>query len=275
MPTDFDEDLSRWRDAAPPADLKPRIAAALVPRPLFHLKPAFAALAACLAAVSIVLLWPGSPARPLPAFADVEKAMEAVQNVAYTRTLEVPLPGGKTRREPIQVWVRRNPPAIAQRFVNGSRSLSVGQRDIIYYAKSRRWKIHPRQAKIDLAVDVDNMLRGLAQPGRNDSRSEMQNWKISPWQAAKTTWNGHDVTKFTQTRSRKFGGKFSSGIVERETVWADAKTNRVVRTEDNSDFGGAMKFRQVSTDFRYNLSAPSGVFDLKPPPGTPTTKRKW
>jgi RNA polymerase sigma-70 factor (ECF subfamily) len=104
--------LRTWRDVKPPLHLETRIASAVAPRHRFYLRPLLAC-GVCAAALGAFFMWPGSPAQPAPAFAEVERAMKSAESITFTRTIESEYSDGAIEREAGLNWIRLHPPTIA------------------------------------------------------------------------------------------------------------------------------------------------------------------
>lgn len=300
MPTDFDEDIKHWRDISPPDTLKPRIAAALAPRPSFRLKPAFAAFAAAAAVAAFVALLPGSPVRPSPVFADIRQAMSTVKNIAWTeREQRYDLTGKLTFDSSARHWLRRSPAAIAT-LSEGSK---VGQQPDGEYAGPRRelfdsrgyinghirenvYYVHPELRVISRSgetKDIDWMVeKQFAQLTGETTPENEQNF-VGPLQSdnvqtsfTKTALDGKSALMFTRVAPVPPGGVPLSvgpkGVVATLTLWADPTTKRVIQRQlrfmsKNGDTQPFQEIVQTSTNFAYDQTPPAGTFDWSPPPG--------
>lgn len=292
------------REASVPSALKSKTLAAinrketvpLSPRPAFRLRPTFAALAACLAAVSVALLWPGSPVRPLPAFADVEKAMSKVQSATWTAKL-TSYPQdfwGMTE----EFWVRRSPPAVAslttEKRVGTYRTVQDAHRFASFFSKSNQYYTRSnQQAHANIARHVEQTLRALTELPQSGQTTEMSAdgfdrgletgfritgakfvRTVTPWKSETTILAGQSALKFTREvrrmvtrpkQSQSAGRTFHADTAQ--TIWADAKTLRVIRAEWRQSFDGRISLVSLRSNFRYDEPAPPGTFDLAPPPG--------
>lgn len=260
--------------------LESRIAVALPlavpskPTPKLRWQSALAAAVAGAAALAAVLFLPGSPAHPLPAFADVESAMQSVQSISALSIVERQLLNGKTTRQATQCWTRRHPPTQAfQVKETGERMLDDGKHFVTYSPKTGKWNIRIRHWNI--AEEVEQTFFAYTHPTVENTSPglHINYFEKSVWQSSQTELDGKSVWKFTSTMHPKTY-YVKDMDMRKVTIWADAQTHRVVRTEIVIP-EDTYKYRNIVSNYRYNEPAPPGVFDLKPPKGTPTTKRKW
>lgn len=260
-----------WGDVTAPAELEARIAAAL-PTPerkrRITWRPVAAAVAAALFAL-MALFTPGQPGRPAPAFADVERAMGAVQSASWQS--EFFWTRGRVRVSRQRTWVRRMPPAIAGYDVEFDERSLTDQRGYVDYSPKKNTYIkHPPEK--DVSKDVADLLRRITDPiaGAGDIRpSAATHW--TPWRREKVTLEGRPCWKFSREERRDSGAKRhappSQGL-KQMSLWADVGTLRVARIEfhhTGSDDNGIK--RAVFSDYQYNRTPPKGVFDWSPPPG--------
>lgn len=295
MPTDFDEDIKHWRDISPPDTLKPRIAAALAPRPSFRLKPAFAAFAAAAAVAAFVALLPGSPARPSPVFADIRQAMSTVKNIAWTeREQHYDLTGTLTSDRTDKNWLRRAPAAWARQTEENLLPQTFGGEENAPHRElfdETGWRFMfaggriVRQnfavfslsgKKTDFASSVEERVRLFAK-GLPQTNGDARAGYVGPQRSeniqtdfARTTVNGKPALKITRVAPALTGERplpvGTEGAAAISTVWVDQTTKRVVQRETrflfkSSDRQPVQEVVQTSTDFVYDTPAPPGTFD--------------
>ena len=279
-----------WQNVPAPAGLEARIAAALPAAtpaparpPVRRAAVGLAGLAAALAAA--VWLVPGQPGRPTVAFAEVEQAMQNVQTVSYDLNFQMydaqghVLSGAAARAlsqetpRSLHIWLRRAPAAeyYLDRTV-AERLLQDGRGGVVYQIKKGIYIKYPLKENIE--KEVNRQLRHLTEPmtvGSDASPNPAQKRTYSPWQQKKVTLNSVPCLKFTRTLFETFGSKHGTTNL---SIWADAKTLRVVRVEH---FGDAIwmpqgyQERGVLNNLRYDKVPPPGVFDWSPPPGAKVT----
>lgn len=228
-----------------------------------------AALAACLAAVSVALLWPGSPARPQPAFAEVERAMETVQTVHWMeQTRHYPGFGGMiaTDARTEETWVRLNPPAKASRVRPGSGIssmtypwLTTPEGTIMFNTEQKTYSVmlpdeHTRSHFLSLIYTAMFLAPSIGQPD---------------WVSRPDTLDGRSVTRFELQWP---GFPNGDGTHSTSIVWADSQTHRVVRRELHQMNGdGEEILSSVADQFRYNETLPPNLFTFRVPPGPAIT----
>ncbi len=290
-----------WRNAAPPAALQSRIALALplqtarmeaTPMILEHPQPVAVpprrfvarkarialALAACLAVVLAVTLWPSKQAPLPPAYADTVLAMQRVRSVAWTQTITVYNPDGSTQMHQVrQVWVRRDPPAIATVVPPDptTQSISGGYWELLDAQGSHRTNmddgktiIRPLQKPI--ADEVRDTLKGLTSfnAQKNNPLFKDGSFVVSnqtPWKQEQVTLNSQALLRFRKDITATFPvgaiHRIQEPLIFHKTVWVDPQTQRVQQGEwqvRNSKVGG---FDVNTYHFVYDQPTPAGVFD--------------
>ncbi len=282
--------LQTWRDVTPPPHLQARVAAAVVrSRPKnFPWRPLIAA-GACAAAFGVFLAWPGSPIQPVPAFAEVERAMGSVETMSYTSTVDSRFSDGIVEKEIGQTWVRRYPPATARESVARlpgmemkTKSWSDEKQRVTFEQRNSRpgkWKVYPQEPSF--ARDVERTLLLYTQPGEDDPRdTQILRTKyttvLPPWIPTRALLNGRPVWVFTRTNrydpNKPEAQQHGISRHERTVIrlFADTKTYRVVRQElrmtSTNESGHRQSGRRITlTDFRYNEPAPPTLRALQPP----------
>ena len=268
-----------WRHVTAPAGLETRIAAALRtqggPLRVFVWRP-FAAVAATAAAVAaITLLIPGQPGRPAPAFADVERAMGAVQSVSWEwdDTWQQGRTSHLSRR---WAWVRRSPPATADYEADLDEWSLSDARGYVGYSRKHNTYIKRPLEKYG-QKDAQNLIRRFTEPFAAASDiTPAVNAHWTPWRRERVMLEGRPCWEFSReerqnpAQASPQAGRLAppSRGLYRMRLWADTGTLRVARIEfarSGSDSGGPP--RTVFSNFQYNRTPPKGVFDWSPPLG--------
>lgn len=299
-------DARAWRNAAPPAALAVRITSALPPQTAPRENTAMIwerpqpvaipprriaarkartalALAACLALVLAVTLWPSSPGRPTVALADVKRAVDQVNTVTATYTTTRYLPGGTPLTEVTYNWIRRYPPAIAsvpapslskpQNLIQMNfcqQSLWDTRGEFVHYIAPARG---PVTMNINYLVDLGAPLKpsrmrenldAFLSPSRTNPHNGIE---ITPPQSEPARLEGRQVLRLV--RHVSYTNK-PEDILFTETYYVDPITLRPIRIEFQGITAKTRKpySTSVVTDFRYNVMPPSGVFDWSPPKGS-------
>ena len=294
-------DARAWRDSAPPAALAARIASALPPqtarlentamileRPLpiadpphrFRTRKVRVALAlgVCLASVLTLALWPSKQA-PLPAaYADTVLAMQRVRTAAWTQTITIYNPNGSTQmHQTRQIWVRRDPPAIATVVPPDptTQSISGGYRELLDAQGLHRTNldggktiIRPLQKPI--ADQVRDTLNGLTSFNAQENNPLFKDGSFvvsnqTPWKQKQVILNSQVLLRFRKDITATFPvgaiHHIQEPLIFHKTVWVDPQTQRVQQGEwqvRNSKVGG---FDGITYHFVYDQPALAGVFD--------------
>ena len=260
--------LADWRNVAPPAFLKARIAAEIRPRPALPWRPVLAG-AIAIAAAGGYLLWPGSPVRPLPVFAEIERTMGTVESLSYVSTMDTTYRDGTVEHQTGRNWVRRNPPAVVDESIIRYRgkemrekTMDRGGQEIRLDERTNRSQIRSRPRK-DLTLQVERMLFVYTRPGSDDesplSPANRMHWDISPWSTERGLLEGKAVWIFRRTVRHLSEGAPTPREVSTIRVWAEPATRHVVRCEVRSTIGTGEIRQIVNTDFHYNEPPPSGL----------------
>lgn len=291
-----------WRAVAAPAGLQTRLAEALRqlpdtekeapmpstvvpfapsrPRPAVRWQPLTGAAALAAALVGAALLLPGSPGRPSIAFADVQRAMEAVQTASWTQTqTRYDLRGTMTLHNTQRIWLRRDPPAYAEQDSASSLpqvpggeyaglthyvSNSLGQ--INFHVHDGVYYLHPAR---DIARQVQDTIDSLV-----SARGE------TPGRAERVTLDGRPALFFHQHFHVTLGAVDEEGqktppayrvMDGDESFWVAPDTLCVLRKHSDMVWG-PQRIVQDAHDFQYGRSAPAGVFEISLPPGARVTK---
>lgn len=290
-----------WRETSVPEHLSPRIANAVAhsavttePAPMTHRwrwQP-FAALAAAAVVLAFaVALLSSNALRPTVAFAEVRQAMETVRNVSWQQTeTRYDLSGQRTLRRTQELWVRRDPPAIAERdapseiaqtpggeYADASEKLSDSHGEINYHIGQGIYYLHPAS---DIAQRVRQTIADLTASAGNRT----------PWKMNRATLSGHPVLIY-QSRVHELADISQSGSRTMDgeiAIWADPATHQVIRRRSDITFGPtrvrpdsgrgpwtalpAERIVQDASEFQYGQPAPQGVFALRPPPDAKVTE---
>ncbi len=281
----LDAHLQTWRDVTPPPYLKNRIAAAVAPRPRLYWRPLLAAGICAGLIISAFLTWPGSPVQPAPAFAEVQKAMQAVESMSYTWVVESKYSDGIVEQETGQYWLSRYPPTYAWESVARlpgkelqMKELSDEKQTIAFkqfQGKPGNWEVRPQIA--GFPRDVERRLLVYTQPGKDDPRDTealrtKYNTVLPPWQTSEAVLNGQPVWVFSRTfrfdpkkpKEQQHGIRTDESTVLR--LFADTRSHRVLRREMLTIyFNNKWYRRSTATDFHYNEPAPPGLRDIHPP----------
>lgn len=282
--SNLDAHLQTWRDVTPPPYLKNQIAAAVAPRRRSYWRPLLAA-GVCAGVIGVFLTWPGSPAQPAPAFAEVQKAMQAVESMSYTRVVESKYSDGIVEQETGQYWLRRYPLAYAWESVARlpgkelqMKEFSDEKQTIVFkqfQGKPGNWEIHPQ--KPDFRRDIERRLLIYTQPGTDDLRDTKvlrtkYNMVLPPWQTSEAVLNGQPVWIFSRTFrfDPKKPKEQQRGIRNNELtvirLFADTRSRRVLRQEMLTTYFNSQDYRRsTATDFHYNEPAPSTLRNIHPP----------
>ncbi len=290
-----------WRNAAPPAALAARIANALPPqtarmentamilerpqhvaippRRIAARKARIAlALAACLAIVLAVTLWPSKQASLPAAYADTVLAMQRVRSVAWTQTVTNSNPDGSQGIHQVeQTWVRRDPPAIATLVPPdpSTHGISGGYRTLKDAHGSHRTKLsggetQSRPLRTPIAEQVQIALDSLASFNAQENSPLFSNgvpvaYTHTPWQQERVTREGQTLLRFRQDITATFPVQphevMQGRTVTHLTLWIDPATHRVQRTEWHLVGSKIGRLDSVQDRFVYDQPAPANVFD--------------
>lgn len=290
-----------WRTAAPPAALAVRITLALPPqttrrenaamilerpqpvavppRRIAARKARIAlALAACLAIVLAVTLWPSKQASLPAAYADTVLAMQRVRSVAWTQTVTNDNPDGSQGIHQVeQTWVRRDPPAIATLAPPdpSTHGISGGYRTLKDAHGSRRTKLNGgetqlRPLRTPIAEQVQDTLADLTSFSALSSSPLTSSGVVlattqTPWIQEQVVLNGHTLLRFRKELTAVFptlpGEAVQGRTVTHLALWVDPLTHRVLRTEWQFVGSKIGRLDSVQDRFVYDRPAPAGVFD--------------
>jgi len=223
----------------------------------------FAAPAA--AAVVLLLLL---TSRPTPAFAEVERALQATRTAHWTETItQFPAGGAPASSRRAEHWARTEPPARLEHHENGLRILMTSEAVRVYqpYPVERYTRSESPSGTGELMRRA--ILYRIITPAEADRTAPSLGWKGS-----RSSLNGTPAIRFT--REYQFSPAPLPQAVARkmriaETVWVDVETYRVLRTEQKQFNGrpGRLEFLTVGEGFRYDQASPPGAFEWRIPPG--------
>lgn len=283
-----------WRDVKAPAGLEARIADILThasrledtpmththlltppltrPRPRWQVS---AALVTTVVGLAGALFWlPGSLLRPSPAFASVQRAMGTPRFLSWTETQITRGRDGRVQlRDVRHVWVRRNPPAIAAfhepTFALGPQRTLRDARGKITLKLNTGEYIRDARPGRDIRGRVVDTIRELTEPPVNTGLLAAPGVQATAWRLQTTTLDGRAVWQFTrQVRAAIPAPTLPLrrlDVISAQTVWADSKTRRVVRSQTRDVINGMPAIEEVKTEFQYDEAPPVGTFDLVPP----------
>ena len=264
----LDTAVRAWNDAPLPAALGTRIAAALppsaaLPNPqrMFPVRPAAGGLTAAAAALAAVFWFlPGQPGQPTIAFADVEKVMQQVQMAEWTQELTVYNADSKTRIHQLQqVWIRRNPAAIATTTLPDTqhpykRQTLEDARGSITIQPNGQYILKANSHDVSLDIEA-----ALGVFGAVLSPATKTGMGLDSATVERTSLNGHSALRFTQTFHYKTIPQMKA--TSQSTIWIDEKTKRCVKLEQQTSHNGRLWMTAATSHIQYDQIAPPGVFD--------------
>jgi hypothetical protein len=252
-------------------------------------------------------LWalPGSPGRPTPAFAKVEKVMADFKTVTWQETIYVPndIQDNRPQREGFvrTIWARLDSPAYAVvnkwhrtvSFANETYQVR-GQGSNLAYSRLS-WGIpafsslgatqdQSPEARIRAIVlfpkpptSGDDLWVGEGVYDKNHSP-----YRRSPWTSEVTTLNGKKAIRFDSVVTYHYQDSRisrASATPKSQTVyhkdywsyWVEPITYRIVKREGRLEWHTENKSgvgRVISTDFRYDVPTPPGLLEIVPSVGT-------
>ncbi len=273
-----------WQNVPAPAGLGDRLAARLpaaapVPArpPLRRTAVGLAGFAAALAAA--FWLVPGQPGRPTVTYADVVKAMESVNTIAYIDNTLYYGADGKVKQHRVdQQWVRRIPPAVSTTnlLLDPSEISSIttleDARGTLLAMPDGSYRLSGASQNVALSAKgkIDFLTQWLSFMANGDKRFG----KTSVVEGEQVSLDGKSALKFKHIWHRK---PFLLNAVPRPqrqpaldletTVWIDPVTHRLMRLEGRESEDGKLVSSGSEYGIRYDEAPPSGVFDIVPPPG--------
>lgn len=249
--------VQAYREASIPDGLRERIAAGLSVTPTrarlpFPWRPlaALGGLAALL--LALALLVPGSPGRPMPAFADVEQAMGRIRTAHWVQVwTPYDQDGHPKHPRRTEFWARTEPPAVVCFALPDATPPGRERRSLTWFISS-----DPDPREFLQLIILENTLAP-------DSHKSLFASGI-PWESERATVQGRPMEWF----HRQTTGQASSGT-DRESVWADPVTHRIFRSQHQhvNRYTGRTWSVETLEGFQYDETPPQGVFDWSPPPG--------
>lgn len=250
----------RWHaDAHAPQSLKRHPGAA--PRRIIRWVPAVALVASGLVAVGVISL----SSKPLPAFAQIEKNLKAVQTAQWEETSEDYDENGRRVSQWVQqVSVRRNPAALLR--VNTTPEKKGGSVQILITPGSTRL-FEPWTNKV--RIILHDSVKSRTTQSYIDR--EMEDSIIAPGKRAvpsKTPWKTQMVAGELLFERTRTGGNLQMRLQER--VWANPKTLQVLRSEVIQDNLQPPRIRIIRRcqNIRYNPVLPEKYFQITTNPST-------
>lgn len=249
--------------AKPSPQLRERVLAALpapAPKPS-ALRWGLAGGGLVAAGVVAVLVMP----RPRPAYADLQKAMTQI-NTAHWETQTTQWTAGKMTSQTTEHFVNRAIPAMASRELAGVKNRQPEQ-SLLTPASSLTYdrvrdvflKDYPPSAEsIRKNIQESFFPPPTTAPTTTVSTSP---YRWTPWKVEEAQLEGKPVLRFHQECHYK-SEAYSS------TLWADAKTRRLVRRESEMSWTG-YRAKTVATNFRYEVPLPADAFSLSATKGKP------
>jgi hypothetical protein len=114
---------------------------------------------------------------------------------------------------------------------------------------------------------------------RADAKDAPYKRRTTPWAAERVTWQGRPALRFTSHSTRY---RDDTAWWRRQTpqeyesvVYADPETFRILRSEWRQTGGIPGRSVTIRHSFRYNVTPPSGVFDILPPVGKRVAVMDW
>lgn len=229
-------------------------------------------MAACVAALTALVVVRPAAVRPLPAFAQVEQATAQVRTATWTQHFSIyDVPKNTTRRFAIRYAARLfNPPALRQDFggtvilLDAKRLTVRREPGLTTYAMPQRpWESFivfgpPEQPAGALRKHI---LEKLLAPAASAAHSP-RGWRVSRERLA-----GRSLVRFDSgTKSGGHAATRANRLIRpgyRCVVWADPETQRAVRTLSEYYDGGKHTL-VIASDFRYDVLLPSEPGDASP-----------
>ena len=297
----FQRTQTAFRSASPPSGLDFRLwretgAGRPVPSRRLHLLRGLAlgTIVAASIAGGAALLLPGSPLRPIVAFAQVEKAMGEIQIVRWrSRAIqsvglrpdgifEIYKPKGFS-----VTWARLDSPILSR--VSGKNrmvytpthcyQIDDDASGVTAYARFE-WGLSAYGAeggdnKTPREILLSNILFPKEDTGERQWKTQGLTVRRTPWRVKKETLSGRSVLRFdgelqfTQDISKDAHFRWKE-IGTKQTIWVDPDTYRIIERRDSTAFSNGKETVESvgeSDDFQYNVTPPTGVFAYQPPVG--------
>ncbi len=231
--------------------------------------------------------------RPLPAFADVERAMLAVKTARYHSVQSMDFSGLFKKASDTYVYendnvLRFGPSASASQGIaykitktgktkpTPTSSLENRFGSVVYFSDHEMYNINRNQADPGTAEEAkmetqasQSLLDRIGPPTARKTRDappEDANNKTGAWKASRVSVARQPLIKFERQRDIASPGNWREKIYE--TVWTDPQTNLVVRTEQHDiDLDSKKESASYICDnYRYNENIPETEFQAPMPP---------
>ncbi|MES2463652.1 MAG: zf-HC2 domain-containing protein [Armatimonadota bacterium] len=280
------------RSPSPMSYTPARTAPSLVRRRLL-LGAASAVSLAAVGAVGVTVFGPSKVA-----FAQVQKAMASIRTAEWTRTETRFYPWGaddKSRTGSVTIVshfrARMDSPAILREAIRIDKNAGARERSTqlttsletpdgyqTYRPQIREIILTPMRSngttatRDTVAAHLRARILGRLTFTPPDAPS-----KNYVWETQKVTLDNKPALKFTTQTTFKQGKPGYEVCKLAFTVWADAETKRVLRSETEQRFAttGAMLERTVIDGIRCDISIPDSVFSLHAPAGTPVCHENY
>ncbi|MGC4045505.1 MAG: hypothetical protein QM758_17065 [Armatimonas sp.] len=266
---ELDSLASRWHaDARASHTLKrsPRLASG---QTLLWM-PIAALAASGLVAVGVISL----SSKPLPAFAEVEKGLKAVQTAQWEEVAEEYDEKGKRVFQAVsQISIRRNPAVMLRVQISPAKEGKGGKAQDLFTTDSNQtyspWGnkliVLARNAeqKKEAPSYVSFLLESQTIAPNERANSERARRSSIPWKAQRVS----NELMFERENTNK-GTRFASHF--RERVWVDPKTLQVIRSEELKDNLTPPRTRSIlrCRNIRYNPVLPDSLFRIVTRPDT-------
>lgn len=239
-----------FADARPAASLRARVlASAPQPQKTSSLRWGLAGgglVAAGIIAASFLL-------RPKPAYADIERAMAAVQTAQWQVELTQWSDSGQ-KRQVTECVASRALPAIATRERGGQGYFSLLTPTLsLSYDRTR--DVYLKETPIAAGEIRKHIQESFFPPSSRTSGSVPSSpYRWTPWQVVEAKLEGKPVLRFHQEchyQSESYA----------TTLWADPKSRRLIRRESEMAWRG-YRSKTVASQFRYDQPLPADAFAL-------------
>lgn len=279
-----------WRETSVPEHLSPRIANAVAhsavtaePAPAIARRLRWQPYAALAGAAAITLglaLMPINPPRSTVTFAQVQQAMQKVATASWTMDITADSPSLSRWHENThrveRVWVQEYPPIIIRQVKNGGIMVWNEEGFQRYKVSRGHYKLIDHRSSHGVADNVETMLRKLTErPG--DVEHSAIGETAGVWQQRAAEISGRAAIRYTRTvflsnghshrtRSTDEASPSRNPVDKRtylrtETVWADPKTKRLLRSEER--WGPSFPTHVTCKDFEYSQPIPTDLVNIR------------